>query len=173
VELLPGLERIAGVLDLPGDSVDQAARFERLAQSLTVIGRVGEKAPSSPWISAAQTGIALARETSLGVARIDAAALIRTPRRTGDDGRVDQSAALDDEAARVELLVDLSQERNRKTELVDCPAKRPDRGVVGRLHLQRQAAKAAKRQPVGYRLPGGGNRPTFPYPLTIASTNEG
>ena len=42
VELLPGLERIAGVLDLPGDFIDQAAPFERLAQSLAVIGPVGE-----------------------------------------------------------------------------------------------------------------------------------
>jgi hypothetical protein len=42
VELLPGVERIAGVLDLPGDPVDQAASFERLAQSLAVIGPVGE-----------------------------------------------------------------------------------------------------------------------------------
>jgi hypothetical protein len=41
---LPGLERIAGVLDLPGDPVDQPARFERLAQSLAVISPVGEKA---------------------------------------------------------------------------------------------------------------------------------
>ena len=42
VELLPGLERIAGVLGLPGDSIDQAAPFEHLAQSLAVIGPVGE-----------------------------------------------------------------------------------------------------------------------------------
>ena len=41
--------------------------------------------------------VALAREPSLGVARIDAAALIRTPDRAGDEGRVDQRAALDDE----------------------------------------------------------------------------
>ena len=37
VQGAPGLERIAGVFDLPGDPVDQAAPFERLAQSLAVI----------------------------------------------------------------------------------------------------------------------------------------
>ena len=44
MELLPSLERIAGVLDLPGDPVDEAAPFKRLAQSLAVISPVGEKA---------------------------------------------------------------------------------------------------------------------------------
>jgi hypothetical protein len=42
VELLPGLKRVAGVLDLPGDPIDQPARFERLAQSRAVIRLVGE-----------------------------------------------------------------------------------------------------------------------------------
>jgi hypothetical protein len=32
------------MFDLPGDPVDQPARFERLAQSLAVLGPVGEKA---------------------------------------------------------------------------------------------------------------------------------
>jgi hypothetical protein len=42
VECLAGLERIAGMFDLPGDSVDQPAPFERLAQSLAVVRPVGE-----------------------------------------------------------------------------------------------------------------------------------
>ena len=88
--------------------------------------------------------VALARETRRGVARIDAAALIRAPHGACDDGRVDQRAALDDKAARVELPVDLSQELRRQAKLVDRLAKPPDRGVVGRLYLQRQAAKAAE-----------------------------
>src|ERR1700722_3332231 len=96
--------------------------------------------------------VALARETRLGVARMTPPPTSRTPHRAGDDGRVDQRAALDDEAARVKLPVDLSQQPNRKTELVDRLAKPPDRGVVGRLHIQRQAAKAAERQPVAHRL---------------------
>src|SRR5215470_440962 len=140
MELLPGLERIAGVLDLPGDPVDQAAPFERLAQSLAVVGPVGEKALLVALDQRfAQTGIvhigrghlsltheaallvhrqmrlvaeiglvALARETSVRIARVDAAALIRTPDRAGDYGRIDQRAVLDDQAARVELPVDLS-----------------------------------------------------------------
>src|SRR5580693_6965474 len=85
--------------------------------------------------------VALAREPSLGVARIDAAALIRTPDRAGDEGRVDQRAALDDEAAGAELPVDLSQELRRQAKLVDHLAKPPDRGVVQRLHVQRQAVR--------------------------------
>src|ERR1700722_5491940 len=92
--------------------------------------------------------VALAREPSLGVARIDAAALIRAPDRAGEDGRVDQRAALDDKAKRVELTVDLGQELRRQAKLANRLAKPPDRGVVGRLHVQRQAAKATKGQPV-------------------------
>src|ERR1700677_1104356 len=92
--------------------------------------------------------VALARETRFGVARIDPAALIRAPDRAGDDGRIDQRAALDDEALRIELPVDLSQELRRQAELVDRLAKSPDRSVVRRLHVQRQPAKAAERQPV-------------------------
>jgi hypothetical protein len=57
---------------------------------------------------------------------------------------------------RVELPVDLAQQLPRQAELVDRPAKPPDRGVVGRLHIQRQAAKAAERQPIAHRLLGGG-----------------
>ena len=142
---VPGLERIAGVLDLPGDPVDEAAPFERLAQSLAVIGPVGEKALLVALDQRfAQTGIvhigrghlgltneaallvhrqmrlvteiglvALAGETSLGIARIDAAALIRTSDRAGDYGRVDQRAAFDDKAERVELAVDLGQQLRR------------------------------------------------------------
>ena len=65
----------------------------------------------------------------------------RAPHRAGDYGRVDQRAALDDEAARVELPVDLSQEPRRQAKLVDRLAKPPDRGVVERLHAQRQAVR--------------------------------
>jgi hypothetical protein len=42
MNLLPGLERIAGMLDLPGDPIDEAATLEGLAQSQAVIGLVGE-----------------------------------------------------------------------------------------------------------------------------------
>src|SRR5277367_921997 len=110
------------MFDLPGDSVDQAARFERLAQSLAVIGPVGEIALlvaldqsfaetavmdigggnlGLPEKTAAfvhrqmrlvtEIGlVALALEPSLGVSRIDAAALVRTPHRAGDQGLVDE-----------------------------------------------------------------------------------
>src|SRR6202042_353564 len=46
--------------------------------------------------------------------------------------------------------------------LVDRLAKAPDRGVIRRLYLQRQAAKAAERQPIAHRLLGGGIRERVP-----------
>jgi hypothetical protein len=66
------------------------------------------------------------------------------------------SVPLDDQAERIELTIRLRKPRRRKAELVDRLAKPPDRGVIGRLHLQRQATKAAERQPVAHRLLGGG-----------------
>jgi hypothetical protein len=62
----------------------------------------------------------------------------------------------------VELPVDLGQELRRQAKLVDCLAKPPDRGVVGRIHVQRQATKTAERQPVAHRLLGGGVRERVP-----------
>jgi hypothetical protein len=56
----------------------------------------------------------------------------------------------------------LAQELRRQAKLVDRLAKSPDRGVVGRLHLQRQAAKAAKRQPIAHRLLGARIRERVP-----------
>src|SRR5580658_1866145 len=123
------------MLDLPGDPIDEAATLERLAQSLAVIGPVGEEALLVALDQRfAQTGIvhigrghlslthqaallvyrqmrfvaeigllALAGETSLRIARADAAAFIRTPDCAGDYGRVDQRASFDDQAERVEL----------------------------------------------------------------------
>src|ERR1700685_556603 len=90
--------------------------------------------------------VALARETRRGVARIDAAALIRAPHGACDDGRVDQRAALDDKAARVELPVDLRQELRRQAKLVDRLAKPADRGVAPRRHCHPHAPQTAAPQ---------------------------
>src|SRR5690242_20167319 len=106
--------------------------------------------------------VALARETGLGVAWIDAAALIRTPHGASNEGRVDQRAALDDKAERLELAVDRGQQLRRQAKLVDRLAKPPDRGVVRRLHLQRQPAETTKRQTVAHRLLGGWIRERVP-----------
>jgi hypothetical protein len=61
-------------------------------------------------------------------------------------------AALDDEAERIELTVRLRQKRRRKPDLLDRLAKPPDRGVIGRLRLQRQSAEAPERQRIPNRL---------------------
>src|ERR1700734_3771956 len=71
-------------------------------------------------------------------------------------------ASFDDQAERVELAVDLRQQLRRQAKLVDRLAKAPDRGVIRRLYLQRQAAKAAERQPIAHRLLGGGIRDRAP-----------
>jgi hypothetical protein len=61
-------------------------------------------------------------------------------------------AALDDEAEHIELTVRLRQKRRRKPDLLDRLAKPSDRGVIGRLRLQRQSAEAPERQPATNRL---------------------
>ena len=71
---------------------------------------------------------------------------------TLDQRRVHERAALDDEAQHIELTVCLRKQSRRKVKLVDRLAEAPDRGVVRRLELQGQAAKASERQLVPNRL---------------------
>ena len=70
-----------------------------------------------------------------------AASIGRLFDRSRDQRRVHERAALDDEAERIELTVRLKKQRRRKTKLVDRLAKAPDRGVIRRLGLQRQAVR--------------------------------
>ena len=98
----------------------------------------------------------------LGIARVDAAALVGPSDRAGDEGGVNQRAAFDHKPARLELPVDLGQERRREAEPVDRLTKPPDRGVIRRLAVQGDAAEAAERQPVAHRLLGGRVRQRVP-----------
>ena len=99
----------------------------------------------------------LDREARVGIARVDLAFLLRRPlHRRRNDRRVDQRAALDDQPARVELAVDLGQKLFRQAQLVDALAKAPDRGVVRRLFVERNAAEAPERQPVAHGFLGAG-----------------
>ena len=82
--------------------------------------------------------------------------------RSFDQGRVHQRAALDNQAERVELTVRLNKQRRRKAELVDRLTEAPDRRVIRRLDLERQAAEAPERQPVPNRLLRPGVRQRMP-----------
>ena len=78
------------------------------------LGLAHQAAPLAPrqMRLVAEIGLAaLDREARVGVARIDAAPVIGALNRAGDEGRVDQRAGLDDEAARVELAIGLRQQR--------------------------------------------------------------
>jgi hypothetical protein len=93
----------------------------------------------------------LHREARVGIALADHAFLERRRlHRRRDDRGVNQRAAFDDQASRVELTVDLGHKLLRQAELLDDLAEPPDRGMVGRLLIERNAAEAPKRQPIAH-----------------------
>ena len=99
--------------------------------------------------------VVLDRETRIRIARIDLPFLIRRAlHRRRDDRRVDQGSFLDDQAPRVELPIDLGQKRFREAQLVHRLPETPDRRVIGRLGVERDAAEPAKRHPVAHSLFG-------------------
>src|SRR5271165_4787042 len=97
--------------------------------------------------------VVLDRKARVGVARADLTLLDRRRfHRRGDDRGVHQRAALDDQSQSVELPVHLGKQRLRQAELLDPLPEPPDRRMVRRLLVERNAAKAAKRQPIAHRF---------------------
>jgi hypothetical protein len=99
--------------------------------------------------------VVLDREAGVRIARIDLSLLVRRAfHRRHDDRRVDQGSLLDDQAPRVELPIDLGQKLFRQAKLVHCLPETPNRRMVRRLGVERDAAKAPERQPVAYGFLG-------------------
>ena len=99
--------------------------------------------------------VVLDREAGVGIARIDLTPIKRRPlyiRRY--DRRIDQGSFLYDHPPRVELAVDLGQQLLRQAQLLDHLAKPPDRRVVRRLGVERNAAEAPERQTVAHGFLG-------------------
>jgi hypothetical protein len=72
--------------------------------------------------------------------------------RRRHQGRVDQRAAVDHKASRIELPVGLGQRRLRQAERLDRLPETPDRAMIRRLAVEGRTAKAPERQPVAHRF---------------------
>src|SRR3954469_23298159 len=143
---LVGVDRFLVALDeiVGRDAVvDVRGRHHRLAdQPAALVDRgvrlVAEPAPA-----------VLLRPPRLRVARRHLAGLARRrPHRRLEDGGVDQRAPAQDQSLRVQLPVDLGQERLGQAALRQPLPEAPDRAVVGDALGQRDAGEAAEREPV-------------------------